>query len=823
MNTSFLRGRASGGFLNVKFLAILSLVFGASFIGFSQHASAIALVPTGIPASFQSSIATYDTSAASACITANRDYQTIDWLSSSASSNTSSVTVAYGSTANIPLQYNALAFLCHVITNTSSAGTKFGNLPAPLPDDRKPTGAAALTQQGEYIQSVSVLSGGGTIVASPAGNTIVKNKNTTTRYWFAAPVQVVYKPPAGGFTASTTVMVHVVERAYNNFGGTITCVQVGGVPNGNANAGYGCPLSPRDFPIQVNVVGKPDWTLQGNVSVPTVGGVPKTSVNPGTLVTFKQNVQNLVSSPSPATFAYGVRVQYDNGPVTNVPVANVIETNLAKGGKTVAYNSWGIIIPSTTTAHKLCVWITFTAATGPGTSPGNSSKTIGCVTINQPGGTTVSCDNANPPSGVSPGQAFSVPASVEYGSAAQATTAYNSGGRISIRVVGPSYDNTESAPTLVTVVSGVRLTGTGAFPAPTQTGTYTITYGVVGGTNPIADCPGGTFDVAYAPYFNILGGDATAGATFKNNDSPVGTDCTALDATQQAKAVFRGWNTDNNPAGTYNGAGAETGAFALGQISSFVTALANVNSPTLSPSSLSFANTTGVGTKLYGGNFGELPCVDDYVSTATGGSSWSTLTYDSPGYATYTSARDVHLSGGELTLRTHMTLQVTGNLYIDGNITYQDAGNIDNLPRLNVYVTGNIYVKGTVDTLHGFFVAQPKVDADGNTVAGTGKFATCYDWDGTAGSEYETTIYSKCQGTGTGTGTTLKVYGAVDAASIDLDRSFGSLGATDPSKAVPAEQFIYSPELWLSGSGTSGFSSGTVGSFDAITGLPPTL
>jgi len=93
------------------------------------------------------------------------------------------------------------------------------------------------------------------------------------------------------------------------------------------------------------------------------------------------------------------------------------------------------------------------------------------------------------------------------------------------------------------------------------------------------------------PYFNVLGGDVTAGSGF----STATGSCTQL-----LTAGVKSWNNNNNPSGNFIGAGSQLATFSLGNIESFATSinagvgLSNVGTPvgasTSSPHNLSFAN-----------------------------------------------------------------------------------------------------------------------------------------------------------------------------------------------------------------------------------------
>ncbi|QQS19119.1 hypothetical protein IPL68_03715 [Candidatus Saccharibacteria bacterium] len=67
----------------------------------------------------------------------------------------------------------------------------------------------------------------------------------------------------------------------------------------------------------------------------------------------------------------------------------------------------------------------------------------------------------------------------------------------------------------------------------------------------------------------------------------------------------------------------------------------------------------------------------------------------------------------------------------------------------------------------------------------------------------------------------LTVYGAVAANKLVLSRTYGSLIAVPGVPAEPAENFYYSPELWLAQDGAN-TANGPV-RYDSYVSLPPVL
>jgi len=346
-------------------------------------------------------------------------------------------------------------------------------------------------------------------------------------------------------------------------------------------------------------------------------------------------------------------------------------------------------------------------------------------------------------------------------------------------------------------------------------GTYNVTYNL--GGNPTAADGGpcrGTFTVGYKPYFNAVGGDVSAGADF-------GSGVCNLDGSADLKS----WNNDgDNPIGMvgadYRGAGSQYAAFVGGDIASFITnAKYDATYTTLGydtttagvstgyPHALSFANDSADDANgKYGGNFGNLPCMHDYLADVPQTIPDFDGNYNQSG--TF-SVPDGFAIGGPLGTTTtinasqHLTLVSQGDVFISGNILYGSDGNLQDIPSFNVYAAGGIYIKGTVSQIHGVFEANSKDDTK------PGVFATCATQD-LLGVISETTAWSSCSST------PLDVYGSVLADRVDLDRSYKSVNT-----GRAAETFHYSPEEWLPTGGSCTVTGDC--KFDAILGLPPVL
>lgn len=357
-----------------------------------------------------------------------------------------------------------------------------------------------------------------------------------------------------------------------------------------------------------------------------------------------------------------------------------------------------------------------------------------------------------------------------------------------------------------------------------QAGTYDVKWSYFG-----KNCgPGSGVKVGYAPYFNTVGGDISAGPGFGNGS------CT------ENSADIKSWNDNTTITPHFFGAGSQVAAWATGNISNFVSGLGlstNATPPVVSgfalpPSNgygLSFANTVNNANPNYGGQFGSnsLNCMPDYYATSSTTSPTDTGQWhlnqgnffnssSGPFKATPGGvSNEVELGEGaadpakSITIPAGhtITLYVKGNVYIDSNIVYAPY-TLTTVPRFNLYVSGNIYINPNVTELHGVYIAQ-KNGASGGIIT------TCASSVTTTKETY-----------GTCAKYPLNVIGAMAAeGQLRLDRTLGNLIA-DPSAAgvpggsvpaAPAEDFQYTPELWLN------TPSGSNTKLKAYTSLPPIL
>ncbi|HUD06184.1 MAG TPA: hypothetical protein VMR18_04705 [Candidatus Saccharimonadales bacterium] len=339
-------------------------------------------------------------------------------------------------------------------------------------------------------------------------------------------------------------------------------------------------------------------------------------------------------------------------------------------------------------------------------------------------------------------------------------------------------------------------------------GTYTLSgvYTYNGGS---ASCST-SVTVYNQPYLSVSGGDVSVGGYF-------GTTCT--DNNGPPKPGVYSWNNDS---GGYSGAGDQFAVYALGPIRGFASSA--INDP---PTDLSFSNTTdisqldsnGLNNATDGGGFGEVPCPTNYFASPEVSATlppnspvnMSSLivpnknkvyNYAKPGGLNLTLNADASIPDS-----SQVTLYVTGNVYIRGNLTYNSNGGnghwttVSEIPAFRLYVSGNIYIDSGVTNLEGVYVAQPTSLKAAPQVTGF-----IYDCATNAFAPVTTAALGNCD-------QSLNINGSFTAYHIDFERVSGTL---DHGSA--AESFTYDPAVWLT---TPALAS--PGQYSAVENLPPIL
>jgi len=304
----------------------------------------------------------------------------------------------------------------------------------------------------------------------------------------------------------------------------------------------------------------------------------------------------------------------------------------------------------------------------------------------------------------------------------------------------------------------------------------------------------------FRPFLSVVGGDFFAGGK-----------------TDGTKSGVQSWNRNNNgnpPAAwaDYGGAGSTHAILASGEINYFSTGR-KVELGAWYPDTLAFSNsgaTVNEANGLYGGGFEAVPLRTDFYEQANDQTDVIDETGSVADVSTLSSG--IHRYAGDITLYgtvpagRDITVITNGNVLISASagprVAYAPYTSVVQIPRLNVYTqNGDIMVASGVTEIRGVYVAgrnfysctvESPLNAISYSELGLGaNFSTC--------------------------NTTLKIYGSVQADELIFSRTAGSYRTP---WSPPAEEIIYSPELWLGNSSSGG--AGVV-NLNSYIGLPPIL
>jgi hypothetical protein len=321
---------------------------------------------------------------------------------------------------------------------------------------------------------------------------------------------------------------------------------------------------------------------------------------------------------------------------------------------------------------------------------------------------------------------------------------------------GDTYCATINVPA-TTVGSNIAYVGP-------QSGYSTI---VGGAASSATSCP----PVVNKPYFKVYGSGVASGGSFSG----------------PADGLLADWNNNSGLYPDYDyGGGSELANLATGPIVGYASAQQSTND-VRPPADLNFANSgwssgacsisTGSYTPNIGGCFGSAQPLLSELGLPNP-AAWPGCLPAAAG--TYnctdgTTASPVNLTLGATTINDGQSvyLNVNGNVYINGPITYSGANagswNPNNVPSFILNVTGgNIYIAPGVGELDGLYVAEPNGSSGGIIY-------TCGQSDFTpmGGS----TLYTGCN-------KQLTVYGSFEAQSVHMMRTYGSLRNETPVAAV---------------------------------------
>lgn len=377
-------------------------------------------------------------------------------------------------------------------------------------------------------------------------------------------------------------------------------------------------------------------------------------------------------------------------------------------------------------------------------------------------------------------------------------------------------------------------------------------------------------DTVTQPYLKSYGGDVMTGAWFSN-----GTNC-STDSTSNyqdpnfanggfaADARAGGILTYSKTAGTSSGGdSSQYAAFSIGEVDGrragdgFYSAGAQAaagGAGSTSVKALTIANTNGLlpfGGEAEG-SIRQSNCIADYYSkkpagTAAAGDLTSVIARGSGDYAAAGGGSSFTLTSGAvgqtytIPAGKRITIYVNGNAYISGNIVYDPAATVDNIPKFALIVKGSIYIDPGVTRLDGMYVAQPAGTTAAAVAADDGIIWTCHPTSpASAPGTVDPTSLAGCT-------LPLAVNGALIAKQVNLVRVGGgggsgtsdisttantaedNLGTVGTCNASPytnchlSEVVNYSPAMIMGGSFFGSSTTSTTGGLpiDSIISLPP--
>lgn len=600
-------------------------------------------------------------------------------------------------------------------------------------------------------------------------------------------------------------------------------------------------------------VDDPGWKLTGSSTVGKEGGSFGNCVQAraGETVIFRHGVLNTAGSTA-ANYTWNVQKKKNSGSWSSDgnPSGSPSGVNggtwspTADSYPTTYYGAARFKVPvDARIGDKYYQRITYTNGTGPGTSSGSSTEA--CVNVQEGFGVAPVPNAELDPSGEDPER-------LKYDGSIR-VDGLNSSKSVNVTWIACVYKGTRAESAICTGTNLVPTTsGTTSIPAGggsrvvlpansipkgnlgalnagdqyctriwvsftggsmNESNTVTETYG----PKAVDDC-----DVVHnKPYFKVYGSGVYAGGDFQRLGS--------CQATGSGRGLLGAWY---NNSSAKRGASSELSAIALAKIVGYASGQTVANKP--SASDLSFSNTEnispGIESPGLGGNFAAGNCMTTVEEPETTTPIGSTFT---PGTAgSYKRPGNSSLELGGSTISGNHSIFVNGDVYINGNIRYSQAGwTTENIPSFVLQVTnGNIYIGANVTELDGLYIAQ-------RTSSGTkGKIYTCAkNTGGVFSPETSGNMYDNCKNQ-------LVVHGSFVANQVNLMRTFGSLrnstnndirtsgnkggcvnaGVYTMQKSCAAEVFDFSPEMYLSNPAIQQRGNG-VPQYDAITSLPPVL
>lgn len=525
----------------------------------------------------------------------------------------------------------------------------------------------------------------------------------------------------------------------------------------------------------------PVWALTSSTTVNKASGYP------GEVATFTHSI--IKSGSGAAAYRYIICGAYYSF-YTTAPGGCGAWSGVVTGSVTLNH---AVTLSAAQQGNYYCERILYSPN---GSAGGLGSSSGKCVRVTP---VVFSCGamNITPSSGLDPQTKFSITVSA---SSNDPTPIAGAAITLTIRPRGGGAGWSYGPTTQVIPVPSNPVFATFSNLGPTnQTGMWDVSWQYTAPGGFVKNCgmpfdASASFSVANKPYLHVYGGDVLAGSTAVNNG---GSQQCYTDPNPNNQSGIYSWN---NHTTDFSGAGAQYAVMALDQILDFSSA----SGSGASAASLSFANAGLPASKLntanglFGGYLGTTTTPCDFTSDMA-----------SPTKAPLILNTTTVAKG---TVQTHYV--IGANVFITGSgIRYDTNGWIKpaDIPYFKlVVVGGNIYIDASVTQLDGVYVAEKNLGGAGGTIY------TCATGLGQPANPTQFGVfYNQCH-------QKLTINGAFVAQQVQFLRTLGTVGMASGDTwrtNNAAEVFNYSPEVWIPRSAGLNLNS----SYDAITGLPPTL
>lgn len=778
-----------GGLVIAGLLMVASMSFG------TKKASALILNPNpsppGMPLALQWYLANCDNLAYNP---GRQSPAFTQWISPAGDPTTTTITVPYGSTAPITLEYHWAAAVCFSNSSVTAAHLRVNGASSVI------SGVPSGTVNG--------------IVGSVLNLDFNPNYRTVGAFRTASAT-FTWTPPAG-LTSDVEVDITLDTSSINRFAsGAVGCII--GFPTPPANEfDFGhCPNDHPAFPIFIHVDNPPPERLitspAGNCNIiegwtyDTSNVFSQLRVELRVDAAFKPTpdavtIANLPNPPPPPPGyvgpLHGFRFDissYTAG-LTGTRNFYLVVRGVNSAQVPDGIDDFGSVITVGPCVEPTCATL-LTAPISP--EPGdNFTATIGF--------------NWSGPSrsySITPG---ALPAGISYVPPAPTTRS----------------GNTTTRQTLTYTAVGANA------------GTYTLTWRAVVGSTTL-NCVGDLV-IAAKPYVKVYGNDVAVGGKFADNTvstCSAGPSIPGSSIYGFTKRVGGGGGSTN-----YGGASSQFGAFSLGQNDQFFTAgshngVTAANSP-LPPTGLTFGNAiSNALVSDYGGSYGQSRCIPDYYGAGHNpdGTNKIGKGFFGPNNSCIGAAGCFFGLGGLLGKNIQAAFFVDGDLKIAGNVIYDGSGvgpasngwaAPNQIQAAYIVVRGDIYIDKNVSQMDGIYIAQKKADGTG------GNIYTCTNATLVPAAPSLIPInqlYDQCR-------TKLTVSGAFISNVVHYQRSNGTVGKSiggsapaneDPGSANIAEVFNFSQEMYLAPTpavfNEAFGQTGSTGAYDSIISLPPIL